>query len=216
MKDFDELLDGVLREDASAQPREGLEGRVMARVRADEGLPRSFSQHWSRRRKWLFVPAAACLGVAALIWYGVDGGVQQSQRIDSRVSSSAFSASSGGEMEGDGRSSLGGSGRASRDSHLSDDKAVPKMGHPVLGSARYMDRGMKRVKLAPENEPKLETFPAVSQKGDLAGWLGSSGDGKSTLIAREITPAVAVAYQQLHEVQSEPIDIAAIEIEPLQ
>lgn len=35
MNDFDELLDGVLREDVSAQPRAGLEGRVMARVRAD-------------------------------------------------------------------------------------------------------------------------------------------------------------------------------------
>lgn len=79
-----------------------------------------------------------------------------------------------------------------------------------------MDRGIKRVKVEPENEPKLETFPAVSQKGDLTGWLRSSGDGKLSIIAREITPAVAVAYQQLHAVQSEPIDIAAIEIKPLQ
>ena len=28
---------------------------------------------------------------------------------------------------------IGGSGRAMRDAHLSDDEAVAKMGHPVLG-----------------------------------------------------------------------------------
>ena len=161
MRDFDELLDGVLREDASAEPRTGLEGRVMARVRGEEGLSRgSFSRYWNRRRRWLFIPAAACLGIAALVWYGVDGGVPQPQRIDSRVSSSTLSASSVGEMEDDGRSRLGGSGRTSRDSHptapptsrwgphLRDDKAVAKMGHPgVSASALPENVAVERVSI---------------------------------------------------------------------
>ncbi len=209
MKDFDELLDRVLREDGLAEPRAGLEGRVMARIRTDEGLPRgSFSQYWSRWRTWLFVPAAACLGIAALIWYGVDGSTSQPDRTASRNSASVLSPSSIEEprMEsshplatGDAALSVGGSGRALRDAHLSDDKTVAKMGRPTL-----------------EDSPKLKTFPAVSQKGDVAGWLGGSDGGKLVAIAREVTPAAAAAYQQLRAVQSEPIDIAAIEIKPLQ
>ncbi len=64
MKNFDELLDGVLREDASAEPRAGLEGRVMARVRAG-GQRRSV---W-RFAAWGAVAAAlpVCL-IALLIW----------------------------------------------------------------------------------------------------------------------------------------------------
>lgn len=141
MKDFDELLDGVLREDASAQPREGLEGRVMARVQAGERLPHG-SILWFRNRwrRWLFVPAAACLGIVAMIWYGVDGGVPQPQRIALRVSSSAFSASSVGEMEGGSRSSLGGNGRASHDIHLSNDKTAANRGHPAVSASALPEK----------------------------------------------------------------------------
>ncbi|WP_348267296.1 hypothetical protein P8936_16005 [Edaphobacter paludis] len=64
MKDFDELLDGVLREDASAQPRTGLEARVMARVRTD-GQRRPV---W-RLVTWGMIAAAlpVCV-VALLVW----------------------------------------------------------------------------------------------------------------------------------------------------
>lgn len=64
MKDFDELLDGVLRENSSTQPQLGLEARVMARVRTDGQRP----------PKWRFVAwgaAATALPlcvVAVLLW----------------------------------------------------------------------------------------------------------------------------------------------------
>lgn len=64
MKDFDELLDGVLREDAAPEPRTGLEARVLARVRAAG----------QQRPRWRFVTwgaVAAALPVcivALLVW----------------------------------------------------------------------------------------------------------------------------------------------------
>jgi hypothetical protein len=112
---------------------------------------------------------------------------------------------------GDGGVRAGGSGRALRDAHpvtppaswrgprLSRDNAVAKMGHPAF-----------------EDEPKLETFPAVSQKANIVGSLGDSSDGKLAAIARGVSPETLAAYQQLRSAQSGPIDIAAIEIMPLQ
>lgn len=219
MKDFDELLDEVLREDFAPEPSAGFEARVMARVRADAGHGSALSKRW---RTWILGPAAACLGIVAVVWYVAGGGMPQPDRTASRASAPGISVekseieSSHSVAGANAGLDMGGSGRAKRDAHLSDDKTIAKMGHPVLENARYVDRKVKRVEAASEDEPKLETFPAVSQKGDLAGWLGGGDDGKLATIAREVTPAAAAAYQQLNAAQSEPIDIAAIEIKPLQ
>jgi len=220
MKDFDELLDSVLREDAPAEPRAGLEARVMARVRTEAGHGSAWGlPNWWRA--WMLGPVAACLGVVGVVWYVSGGFLSQPDRVASHMPAPVLSVETPG-MEsshpvarGDAGLSVGRSGRALRDAHLSDKKAVAKMGHPVLDSARYLRRKTS-VKSASEDEPKLETFPAVSQKGDIAGWLGSGDDGKLSALARDVTPVVAAAYQQLHEAQSEPINIAVIEIKPLQ
>jgi hypothetical protein len=64
VKNFDDLLDGVLSEDATAQPRAGLEGRVMARLQGER----------QRRSVWSFVTwglVAAALPVCfvvLLVW----------------------------------------------------------------------------------------------------------------------------------------------------
>jgi len=204
MKDFDELLDEVLREDAAAEPRAGLEARVMARARSEAGHGSTFGLP-NRWRAWMLGPVAACLAIVAAVWYVSGGGLSQPDRVASHMPAPVLSVETPGiershpVAEGDAGLSVGGSGRALRDAHLSDEKTVAKMGHPDS-----------------EDGPKLDTFPAVSQKGDLAGWLRSGDDGKLATIARQVTPEVAKAYQQLQAVQSEPIDIAAIEIKPLQ
>lgn len=58
MKDFDELLDGVLQEDAAAQPRAGLEGRVMARI----GTRRP-----GRNRFALWAGSLGCAAIAVVV-----------------------------------------------------------------------------------------------------------------------------------------------------
>ncbi|HZY73458.1 MAG TPA: hypothetical protein VFE22_10165 [Edaphobacter sp.] len=202
MKDFDELLDEVLQEDATTQPRTGLEGRVMARVQADEGLLHaSLSQAWDRWRKWLPVPAAACLGVAALVWYGTGGGTSRPARVDSRASAPALAVPA---VE------------TSKSTAAIARNSAPQVGARYLLAEGVARRQPKRVRTVSEDEPKLETFPAVSQKGNASGWLGGDDNGKLAAIASEVTPAVAKAYRQLQEAQREPIDIAAIEITPLQ
>lgn len=202
MKNFNELLDGVLREDVAAEPRPGLEARVMARVQADEGLLHaSFSQTWDRWRKWLFVPAAACLGVAALVWYGTGGGTSRPARVASRASAPALAVPAV---------------VAPKSAAAIARNSAPQAGEGYLSDEEAAPRQPKRVRTVSEDEPKLETFPAVSQKGNPAGWLGGGDNGKLDAIASEVTPAVAKAYRQLQEAQSEPIDIAAIEITPLQ
>ncbi|MEO8737747.1 MAG: hypothetical protein ABI380_14555, partial [Edaphobacter sp.] len=220
MNDFDELLDGVLREDAAVQPHAGVEGRVMARVRteAGHGPKLGLANRW---RAWTLIPAAAGLGIVAAIWYVSGGVLSQPDRVASPISPPVLSVEKSGiessypVARGDAGLGVSGSGRALRDAHFRRDEAAPKMGHPILENARYLRRKARKVKSASEDEPKLETFPAVSQKGDPTGWIGSD-DGKLAALPREVTPALAAAYQQFNAVQNEPIDIAAIEIKPLQ
>lgn len=209
MKDFDELLDGVLREDASAQPRAGLEARVMARVQLDggHGAVLGLRHRW---RRWLLVPGTACLGIVVAVWYVSSGNLPQPDRVASRVSAPVLSvhlpAIVGSLDVAERRQSLAESdsalsreGRTSRHMRLVRDKAAPKVRHALS-----------------EDSPKLESFPAVSQKGDIANWMGGDDGGKLAAVAREASPEILAAYQQLRSTQGEPIDIAAIEIKPLQ
>ena len=115
---------------------------------------------------------------------------------------------------------LGGSDRASRDAHLSNDKTVAKMGHPVVAErAQGVQRRVAVVRhpsaVARNSLPKLETFPAVTQKGEAADWLGGD-DAKLATVAREMSPQALKALQELQESQSQQLTIAAIEIKPLQ
>ena len=55
MKEFEELLEEVLREDGRIESRLGIERRVLARVRAESSRKR-----WPRL--W-WVPAGACVGM---------------------------------------------------------------------------------------------------------------------------------------------------------
>lgn len=119
MKDFDELLDEVLREDVAANPRDGLETRVMARIRGE-------GQSRNRWRSWMLVPAAACLGVVVAVWYVAGRGAPQPEVVVSRASANVSSAQLRQKAESSGES-----GRALRDAHFSRDSAAAKMGPPA-------------------------------------------------------------------------------------
>lgn len=196
MKDFDELLDSVLREDVAAEPRADLERRVMARVRSDERLARgSVSQYRNRWRRWLFVPAAACLGMIA-VWYVADRGMPQPERIASRVSTPALtvdSAIKAGTVES--FRNLGGSGRALRNAHLRRDEAAPKVGrHPDI-------------------LPKRDVFPSPAPVNASLAAVGAS-DAQAAV--RELRSVEAVeALLDLRREQAEPVRVAALQIAPL-
>lgn len=191
MKDFDELLDEVLREDGQAMSRPGLETRVMARLRSDE------RPAW---RWWIAgVMAAAACAVAGMVWVA--------PRDVRGPKHTVIVAEKSSQRE------LGGSGRALRDAHLRRDESAPKMGHPVVA-----ERKARRSLIVAQRKrlPKLETFPAVTQKGEAASWLGEGGDSKLVAAAKEMSPLAVKAYQELREAQDQPLNIVAIEIKPLQ
>ena len=212
MKNFDELLDGVLREDTAAQPRAGLEGRVMARVRAEERLSRgSVSRYLNSWRSWRVVPTAACLGIVAVVWYVAGGGVPQPAGIVLRQTAPALSShpaqkpESAGDphgAEGDSKSGLGGSGRAWRDAHLSDDKTVAKMGHPASITRETTPL------------PKLGVFPTPSVVAEPVRELAEVSRQHPGGIVPEVAED-AVERKPPAPLKIEPIEIAKIEIAPL-
>lgn len=198
MKGFDELLDEVLREDGQAMPRPGLETRVMARLRADERP----AAGWLKAR-WLTagaMAAAACV-VAAVLWVAPrNGSAPQVQRpvvVTKPEANRPHLSTPQAKLAG---------------THSSDDKTVARRGHPI-GTLSKMRRSP--VVAQQSRLPKLETFPAVTQKGEAAGWLGGS-DAKLATVVREMSPQTLKALQELQESQSRPLTIAAIEIKPLQ
>ncbi|HEV2711188.1 MAG TPA: hypothetical protein VGU67_13320 [Edaphobacter sp.] len=200
MKDFDELLDGVLREDATVQPRTGLDARVIARVRIDGRKHRS--GFGSRNLLWACsIAMFVCVAMASSIWYVSDRGLPQPVKVASRVPAPILNAPAVETPK---------LVVARHNVRLSQGEGGQHLRLPPVGSAN------EKPEHAPEDEPRLETFPAVSQKGDVTGWFGTSDGEKLAAIARRASPETVAAYQQLRSAQKEPIDIAAIEIKPLQ
>ena len=147
------------------------------------------------------MPVAICAGIVAFVWYASDGGVLQPDKIAPRISPPALTLPS---LE------------ARKPVSASPDVSTLRVTvNRRLSLVSHGNREMKGIAATRGEEPKLESFPAVSQKGNIAGWLGRGDGGKLAAIAREASPEMVVAYQQLRSVQDKPIDIAAIEIEPL-
>lgn len=198
MKEFDELLDEVLREGGQTMPRPGLETRVMVRLREVERP----AAGWLKAR-WLTagaMAAAACV-VAVVLWVAPrNGSAPQVQRPVVITKPEA------------NRPHLTVPPASWRGPRLSDDKTVARRGHPI-GTLSKMRRSLV---LAQQSRlPKLERFPEMTQKGEAAGWLGGS-DAKLATVVREMSPQALKALQELQESQRRPLTIVAIEIKPLQ
>lgn len=183
MKDFDELLDGVLREDVSAEPREGLEGRVMARVQADgQRRPR-----W-RPLAWGAIAAAlpVCV-VALLVW---PRSVPPVQHVKS-TPSPAVSTVSKAVLES-----------------MRNERVKTVQARVLVQSESA------RVVRVDKTLPKLNVFPSPAPV-DMFPRPVKANEGEGQL-AELRSKKVAEALAALHQEQDEPIQIAAIEIAPLQ
>ena len=64
---LDDLLDGALKQYGSVEPRAGLEGRVLARLTAEERATRREQWRWASP-----VAGFACL-LAVVVWIGTEG-----------------------------------------------------------------------------------------------------------------------------------------------
>lgn len=180
MKDFDELLEDVLRQQSNGELRHGMEQRILARVRQQE-MRRSLWPHVI----WLAgTPLAACLIAAIAIhpW-------RQSAH-DTVLSPRVAVTPSPNRTLTEAAPVVSPASAAPRRPH---GKRVVVLAH--TGEARP-----KLAQARQEPLPKLDTFPAVTQK---SGPLTVS------------SPAVAQAMQELKTEQERPLVVAAIEIEPL-
>lgn len=204
-RDFDALLDGVLREDAAAEPRVGFEARLVAGVKA--GAERESGRWW--RRGWLLVPVAACAGVIAVVWYGaVRSHVRDHEAVVERpisraASSGVDTAAAKAEVA---ESRLRGDEAVAKMGHTvsaGDERAVRKMGRPVL--VAYGSSGSKPL-------PKLDVFPSPAPVSVFPTPVRAE-DRRA--IPAELDAKAAEALQSLKQQQNEPVQVTAIRIPPV-
>lgn len=141
---FDVLLSKVLHEENTVEPLAGLEERVMARVR-EASAPAS---RWSMLAVWvgglgvaavvaLVVFSPGRLGMQAVGHAGLAASNPAALSVERGLPSGAkapptlaiYGAAKAVPLsKADSRTE---GGRSAREAHLSDDKTVAKMGHPV-------------------------------------------------------------------------------------
>jgi hypothetical protein len=189
--DFDKLLDEVLKEGARVEPRVGMELRVMAGVRAEAARKQRLLRWW--------VPVGVCAGLALAAVL-----VMQSLRAthDSVASDLKVNARSSSAEIATGVASV------NTDEHVKET-SVPKV---VRREAHRTP--VFRAEVATEHPQKMETFPAVAQTG---GFLPERGEDSGAKVLREVvaSPQVAQALVELKAQQDQPVQVSAIEIEPL-
>lgn len=183
--DFDKLLDEVLKEDARVEPRVGMERRILESVRSEKRQP---------VRWWIpaAASAAAVLAAILLMLHGsgrpdlviVDGpGVPHPSLHDATNAT--------GVKEPEVRR---------REEHAETTRAV----------RRVTPKKTQPAEVAEKRLPKLDTFPAVTQKGSLQAGLQSANAPNP-----QPSEAVAQALLELKAEQERPLQVDAIEIKPL-
>ena len=192
MKDFDELLDSVLREDAAAEPRAGLETRVMAQVRGVSGQATRW--RWLRLG-WASVPIAACLGTVLLVQH------LSFRRNDAPVSIAVIHRISTVQPE---TVAVKHTGKTRMEAVSVHRTAVRDRLHPIV--KRSAEIGEVRL-------PKLDTFPASPAR--VAIFPRPVEANEELRLAALKSEKVAEALAKLKQEQNEPIRIAAIQITPL-
>ena len=148
MREFDDLLDEVLKDRVAEEPRAGMEQRIQARVR-EEGAREGFD--WQRVGWIAGASLAACLVVAVVVEIGqrrTDNKVVLAPQTAS-IPSTPARTSPRGETPGPSPVKT-----TSPDRHA---------GRRVV-SAHVEAVGPGDLRAREERLPKLDTFPAVTQR----------------------------------------------------
>jgi hypothetical protein len=187
MREFDELLDEVLKENAGAEPLSGMEQRILARVREEKVRGAGWARGW-----WLGAASlAACLVVAAAVHprFASSGSDRSSVPSPQAASTQSVPART---RTAPWAETLGQSPVENVSPRRSDGRRVMRV--------RVDEVRLGVVRVRDERLPKLDTFPAITQKSD------------------QITvPSLKAveAMQELKAKQEQPLVVAAIEINPL-
>jgi len=189
--DFDKLLDEMLKEEARIEPRIGIERRVLERVRMEEAARLGW------RRRWWFAPAtvAGCLLVV----------IATNHRFQNRggsVASATRPAPSPVEI-------------TKVNVPINSQKTTESKSAQTSLRTKRWELPVDGIRVARERElvkdqrlPKMDTFPAVTEKASLAGW-------RSDVTSPVPSPEAAQALLELKAQQASPLQVDAIEIQPL-
>jgi len=203
MNNFDQLLNQVLQEEAQAQPRAGIEGRVLARIRLEAVQP--VAQWRWHRPAWLRpVPAAACLCVvlALCVVLVIPRSPHSSPVAKTSVPLDAGVAAAHQAPVVEPDAAFAGQ---------SDNPPSPAKAAGPDASRRVVRRSAEVGKVP---LPKLETFPAPAPVTIFPQPVAPNEGGPQLAALR--SQKVAEALAKLQQEQNEPIRIAAIQIAPLQ
>ena len=192
--EFEVMLAGELREMAEVEPREGFAARLQAAVFEADGSA-------SEGRGWLWRGWA--LGAVA-------AGVMMAVMMAGRQPGSEVPAQSK-VMQ------IAGSSR--RESGMREQKAASGREVGSRPMARLTDgwqhpRDAKRRAVVALAEPKLDVFPAVTQREDMAFWTGGR-DLQQGQALHEVPVTAFRALAELQEMQAGKLEIARISIPAL-
>jgi hypothetical protein len=191
MKEFEELLDEVLREDVQVEPRSGMERRILMGVNA-EGSRAVVRRRWLRL--W-WVPAGACLGLVLVMQHG------RRERVDSR---------DGGVTVANAHPAV-----ATELKKMPLSQEMKRRGASRVAGRSSGSRIERTEEVAKSHLPKMETFPAVAQSGGFLSEPQQGDGGRDGLRVVVESPQVAKALQELKAEQERPLQVSAIEIQPL-
>ena len=186
---FDDLLNGVLQQDAKVEPLEGLEERVMKRVMVPRRSPRSWKPYlWA-----LTIASPVCLTIAILANHSSARSVTPvvQAKVPVAVTQQALQLQDGNEKQ-----------------------SLAQLAFPVRKEARNTAKraDLKNTIQKREALPKLDVFPTPAQVSEpvrefaeLSFRPGVQVSGLAASAPQGGPPALTV----------EPITIAAIETKPL-
>ena len=218
---FDELLGKVLSEESAVEPRAGLERRVMARVGERSA---------AASRRWMFAAWAGGLAVVAVVLVVLLPGrpVVRAVRHDGLAVSNPAAASLGHGLpsgaKASSRSMMYGilrprSGQASEAVPLSktgrspDDVSRGVSAERAAAPRRSGASGKQVVQAEEAALPKLDVFPSPAP---VDVFPGPVADERQDAAAELSSPKAAEALLALQKEQKEPIQVAAIQIAPLE
>jgi hypothetical protein len=195
MKEFDELLDGVLQEDGRVEPQPGLERRIQVRVQAEMTRVSGWSRWW----RFGLVPLVTCVVVVITVHHR-SGHETVPAPVVASASKIAASDDAGSAKSAEQLSNASLSYRTNR----TKEEAL-RVHHQTAA----VEESVREIRL-----PKMETFPAVTQRG---GFLPEPGNDRERDGLRAVADSsqVAQAFLELKVKQEKPLEVSAIEIKPL-
>ena len=200
-EEFEAVLAAALREMVEVEPRAGFAVRLRAAAfEAERSAAKKLGRLW---RGWAAGAVAAGMVAGVMVMERSAGRTSEEVSLPheaTAISESTYRAQALSEQPMRAQTAISG--------QVTLRRQLAAAG----GGSRCSRSALSRtVALA---EPKLETFPAVTQRGDVTHWM-SEPDGEQMRTLREASATAVQTMAELQTAQAVPLEIATIVITPL-